>query len=55
MLQDLKPVRGYEGARYPTLAEHLSRSARSRKVKALALTAAFAALAVLMSGCRGIG
>ncbi len=46
----LMPVRNYEGARYPTLAEHLARR-RGRILSSVALGAALAIVAVLLSGC----
>jgi hypothetical protein len=49
----LTPVREYEGARYPSLAEHMARKNGRLGIQPLALAAALAALAALMSGCWG--
>ena len=51
---ELKPVRSYSGARYPTLAEYLAAKRRDGRIVRLTLAAAFALLAALSSGCQSI-
>jgi hypothetical protein len=49
----LTPVHQYDGAKYPSLAEHAARKNGRRGAQSLALAAALAALAALMGGCWG--
>ena len=49
-----KAVKGYEGARYPTLGEHLRGKSSRALSRALTVAAAVAALASLLVGCRSI-
>ena len=49
----LQSVRDYHGAEYPSLAEHLVEKYRGGKLFSFALTAALAALALVLGGCHG--
>jgi hypothetical protein len=50
----VKPVQNYEGAKYPTLVEHLQKKGKKGKYLKVALAAGLAALATLLSGCGAI-
>ena len=51
---ELKPVRNYRGARYPSLTDHLSRRKWAGRLQAWQVAFALAALAALMGGCSNV-
>ena len=54
MDMDVKAVRNYDGARYPTLEDYYEEKHDSSLLSQLALGAAMAALACVMSGCQSV-
>ena len=50
----LTPVKDYKLGRYPSLAEYLAGKQKDEKLSSVALAAALAVLAALMSGCSSV-